>query len=325
MGKRKRPDTRPYCKRERRGFKGFLYEMKKNAPLYSMFIPAAVLLIIFNYLPMFGLVTAFKDFNFSDGIFGSPWMDPWYGNFKYLFSTGAALRATRNTIFLNVLFIFFELVIEVAFAIMFAELRSKKLKSGIQFGIFLPYFISWIVVGLFSYNLFSYEHGSLNNLRALMGMEPYNWYEHPYIWILILVIFRIWKMCGYGMVMYIAALGAIDTSYYEAAEIDGATRWQRIRYVSLPLIAPTIITLLLLNCGKIMNADFGMFYALIGDNGQLYSTTDVLDTFIYRNLRLNGDVGMSSAAGFYQSILSTAILLVMNKIARKYNPEGALF
>ena len=178
---------------------------------------------------------------------------------------------------------------------------------------------------MLAYNLFNYEHGSLNAILAMLGREPVNWYENPKLWIIILVIFRIWKMTGYGMIMYIAALGGIDTTYYEAARIDGATRWQLVRHVSLPLIAPTAITLLLLNCGKIMNADFGMFYSLIGNNAQLYSTTDVLDTFIYRNLRLNGDVGMASAAGFYQSVISTTILLVMNRLARKYNPDGALF
>ncbi|WP_320128967.1 ABC transporter permease subunit [uncultured Sphaerochaeta sp.] len=307
------------------GFKGFLYEMHKNSTLYSMFIPAAIVLFLFNYLPMFGLLTAFKDFNFREGILGSPFIKPIYGNFKYLFSTGSALRATRNTVGLNLLFILFELVIEVGCALLFAELHNKKFKNVAQFSIFLPYFISWIVVGLFSYNLFNYEHGSLNNLLSVFGLDPVNWYSNASMWIVILVIFRIWKMAGYGMVMYIAALGSIDSTFYEVAEINGATRWQRIRYVSIPLIAPTIITLLLLNCGKIMNADFGMFYAMIGDNAQLYRTTDVLDTFIYRSLRLNGDVGMASAAGFYQSILSTSILLLMNKLARKYNPEGALF
>lgn len=305
--------------------KGFVYEMTHNWQLYSMFIPAAVLLILFNYLPMFGIITAFKDFNFRQGIFGSPIIDPWYANFKYLFSTGSALRATRNTICLNALFIFFDLIVEVSFAIMFSELHSKALKSGLQFSIFLPYFISWIVVGLFAYNLMNYDNGFFNQIRAMFGQEPINWYENPVLWIFLLVAFRLWKQTGYGMVLYIAALGSIDQTYYEAAEIDGASRWNRIRYISIPLISPTIITLLLLNCGKIMNADFGMFYALIGDNAQLYSTTDVLDTFIYRNLRLNGDVGMSSAAGFYQSVLSTAILLVMNHFARKYNPDGALF
>ena len=303
----------------------FFKEMTKNRAFYLMFLPAAIILILFNYLPMFGLVTAFKDFNFADGIFGSPWIKPITKNFEYLFASGSAARATFNTIFLNLLFIAFGLVFELGCALMFHELRSKKFKTGVQFGIFLPYFISWIVVGLFAYNLFNYEHGSLNAILAMLGREPINWYENPKLWIIILVIFRIWKMTGYGMIMYIAALGGIDTTYYEAARIDGATRWQLVRHVSLPLIAPTAITLLLLNCGKIMNADFGMFYSLIGNNAQLYSTTDVLDTFIYRNLRLNGDVGMASAAGFYQSVISTTILLVMNRLARKYNPDGALF
>lgn len=303
----------------------FCREIFHNRALYSMFLPAAVLLLLFNYLPMFGLITAFKDFNFADGIFGSPWIDPLTRNFEYLFASGSAVRATCNTIFLNLLFLIFGLLFELGTALLFFELKQKQFKAGVQFGIFLPYFISWIVVGLFAYNLFNYEHGSLNTLLALFGAEPVNWYEHPSWWIVILVIFRLWKMTGYGMVMYLAALGGIDTSYYEAARIDGASRWQQIRSISLPLVAPTVITLLLLNCGKIMNADFGMFYAMIGNNAQLYPTTDVLDTFIYRNLRLNGDVGMSSAAGFYQSVLSTSILLLMNRLARRYHPDGALF
>ena len=300
-------------------------ELYTNKTLYSMFLPAAIILILFNYLPMFGLITAFKDFNFADGILGSPWIQPLTKNFEYLFASGSAARATFNTIFLNLLFISFGLVFELGCALMFHELTRQKFKTAVQFGIFLPYFISWIVVGLFAYNLFNYEHGSLNAILKIFHAAPVNWYENPKAWIIILVIFRIWKMTGYGMIMYIAALGSIDVTYYEAAKIDGATRWQLIRHVSLPLIAPTAITLLLLNCGKIMNADFGMFYSLIGNNAQLYSTTDVLDTFIYRNLRLNGDVGMASAAGFYQSVISTAVLLLMNRLARKYNPDGALF
>ncbi len=303
----------------------FFIELNKNKALYSMFIPAAVVMLLFNYLPMFGIITAFKDFNFSEGIFGSPWIHPITKNFEYLFSTGAATRATFNTIILNLLFIVFGLLFELGFALMFNELKNKKFKNGVQFGIFLPYFISWIVVGLFSYNLFHYDHGSLNTLIKFFGGNPINWYENPKLWIPILVFFRLWKMTGYGMIMYIAALGGIDTSFYEAAKIDGASRWHQVKYISLPLLAPTAITLLLLNCGRIMNADFGMFYALIGNNSQLFSTADVLDTFIYRNLRLNGDVGMSSAAGLYQSVLSTTILLIVNKVARRYNPEGALF
>ncbi|MGB8451452.1 MAG: ABC transporter permease subunit [Anaerocolumna sp.] len=306
-------------------FSSFGKELYKNKALYSMFFPAAAVLILFNYLPMFGLITAFKDFNFADGILKSPWIHPLTKNFEYLFSSGSAINATKNTVFLNLLFILFGLFFELGFALMFQELNKKKFKNMVQFCIFLPYFISWIVVGLFSYNLFNFEHGSLNNVLGAFSLNAVNWYENPVLWITLLVIFRIWKFTGYGMIMYIAALGGIDTSYYEAAKIDGAGRFQQIRYVSLPLIAPTVITLLLLNCGRIMNADFGMFFSLIGNNAQLYKTTDVLDTFIYRNLRLNGDIGMSSAAGFYQSILSTCILLMMNKLARKYNPDGALF
>ena len=222
--------------------KGFFKELYKNRALYSMFLPAAAVLILFNYLPMFGMVTAFKDFNFADGIFGSPWISPLTKNFEYLFSSGSATRATWNTILLNLLFIVFGLVFELGFALMFNELRMKKFKSAVQFGIFLPYFISWIVVGLFSYNLFNYEHGSLNTLLKLFGMEAINWYENPKMWVVILVVFRVWKMTGYGMIMYIAALGGIDTTYYEAAKIDGAGEFKRYIAIALPLSRPALTT-----------------------------------------------------------------------------------
>lgn len=290
-----------------------------------MFLPAAVILFLFKYLPMFGIITAFKDFNFQEGIIGSPWITPITKNFEYLFSSGSAVQATKNTIVLNLLFILFSLVFELGLALLFNELVKKGFKKAVQFGIFLPYFISWIVVGIFAYNLFNYETGFLNNLLEYLGHDPVNWYSDPGMWVWILVIFRVWKMSGYGMIIYIAAISGIDSSYYEAAKIDGAGRWQCMLRITLPLLAPTVVTLFLLNCGKIMNADFGMFYAMIGNNSQLYSTTDVLDTFIYRNLRVNGDIGMSSAAGLYQSLISAVIVVAANKVARRFDSEGALY
>lgn len=300
-------------------------EFHKNKALYIMFLPAAILFFGFNYLPLFGLILAFKDFNYSDGIFGSEWIAPLTKNFEYLFHSGAALRATGNTLLLNMLFIIFGLVFQVGLALLFNEMMSKKFKSGVQFAIFLPYFISWIVVGVFSYNLFNYDNGIMNTILKSFGREAFNWYMYPKLWILIIVIFYLWKSTGYGMIMYIAGLSGIDTSYYEAAKLDGAGRFAQMKYVSIPLLAPTIITLLLLNCGRIMNSDFGMFYAIVGNNSQLYSTVDVLDTFIYRNLRINGDIGMASAAALYQSLLSSAILILMNRLARKHDPGSGLF
>ncbi len=301
------------------------YELCRHGTLYMMFLPATALVLLVTYLPLFGLILAFKDFSFKLGIFASPWMKPFLGNFQYLFSTSSAWVATRNTILLNLLFITCETVFAVALALIFNEIRSQRFKKGAQFSIFLPYFVSWIVVGLFAYNLFNYENGMINSLLAVMGRERVNWYGEAGRWPWIMLFFRLWKGAGYNMILYIAALAGVDVTLYEAAQLDGANKWQQIRYVSLPMLAPTIMTLVLLSAGRIMNADFGMFFSLVGNNAQLYGTVDVLDTFVYRNLRLNGDIGMSSAAAFYQSILSCVILVSINRLARRVNPEGALF
>lgn len=290
-----------------------------------MFIPAAVLFFLFSYMPMMGIVLAFKEFNFRDGILFSPWCKPLFKNFEYLFSSSTAFVAMRNTLFLNFLFIVIGMIFEVGLALIFNELNRKLFKKSMQMCIFLPYFISWIVVGIFAYNLFHYNNGVLNAVLAHFGCEPYNWYSNPKLWILILVAFKVWKSTGYGMVLYIASISSIDATYYEAAKIDGANRFAQMRYISIPLLMPTVITMFLLSCGKIMNADFGMFFSLIGNNPQLYSTTDVLDTFIYRNLRVIGDIGMSSAAGLFQSVVSLVFLCLMNWLVKRYDSECGLY
>jgi putative aldouronate transport system permease protein len=304
---------------------GFFKEIKKNFSLYSMTLPAAVCLFLFSYFPMMGLIIAFKEFKFDTGIFGSKWVEPIYYNFDFLFTSDAAFRAMRNTILLNFAFIIIGTICEVGLALMFCEISNRRFKKLAQSLTILPYFVSWIVVGVFAYNFLNYETGSVNSLLQSLGLEKVDWYSKAGIWPILLILFNRWKATGYGAVVYLATLTGIDETYYEAAEIDGATRWQQVKHISIPLLMPTVIILTLLSVGRIMNADFGMFYALVGDNAQIYSTTDVIDTFVYRNLRVLGDIGMSSATGLLQSILSFGLVIGSNMLARAYDRDAALF
>lgn len=303
----------------------FINEIFKNRSLYSMILPATILLILFCYLPLMGLIIAFKDYKFDGGILGSNWAKPIYSNFLFLFGSGDAFRALKNTVLLNGSFILVGTIFQVGLALMLNEIGNKFFKKITQSFTFLPYFISWIVVGVFAYNLFSYDTGAINTITGFFGIEKIDWYSNARIWPLLMIFFSQWKSAGYGSVVYLATISGIDISYYEAAQIDGATKWHQIKYISLPMIRPTIIILTLLAIGKIMNADFGMFYAIVGDAAQLYPTTDVIDTFVYRNLRLVGDIGMASAAGFAQSVLSFVLVVGSNYVVRKYDRDAALF
>lgn len=304
---------------------GVIRELLRNRTLLLMFLPVATLLFLFNYLPLAGLVIAFKNFDFAKGIFGSDWMNPLLDNFEYLFSSKTAFRAMRNTILLNALFITVGLIFEVGFALLLNEIRNKYFKRVTQSLTFLPFFISWIVVGVFAYNLMNFESGAINRLLETIGMQPIDFYSEAGLWPLILTIAIRWKVTGYGTIIYLAALTSVDNSYYEAASIDGATRWQQIRYISIPMLRPTIIILTLLAVGRIMNADFGMFYAMVGDASLLFPTTDVIDTFVYRSLRKSGDIGMASAAGFMQSIVAFVLIIGSNYVARKIDKDSAIF
>ncbi|CAI6083162.1 ABC transporter permease [Cohnella sp. JJ-181] len=312
-------------KRQRGRAKGVALELNRNAILYFMAVPGIVLLFLFNYLPMAGVLIAFKNFDFADGIFGSEWAKPIFNNFNFLFTSETTFRATRNTILLNLTFIVCSTVVAVGLALLLNEVRHKLFKKSVQSFTLLPFFVSWIVVSVFAYSIFAFDQGILNQLLGWFGLEKVNWYNTPKAWPIILTLITIWKSAGYNSILYIATLSGVDTSYYEAAEIDGASRFKKMRYISLPMLKPTIIILSLLAIGRIMNADFGMFYGIIGDNPNLYATTDVLDTFIFRNLRVIGDVGMASAASFYQSFIAFFLVLACNRWANKYQNGSGLF
>lgn len=311
----------------RRGiWERFFLTIRNNWQLYVMAVPAVVLLFCFAYLPMGGLIIAFKKYNFRLGIWGSPFNDPWYKNFEILFKNNAvALNAIKNTVLLNALFISVGTVFALALALCFNEITNKYFKKLTQSVTFLPYFISTVVVGIFVSGLLGYENGVINRIIVSLGGEKVAFYMEAKWWPWILLIVNIWKGAGYNAVVYLATISGIDSSYYEAAKIDGATRWQQTRYISLPLLKPTVITMTLLAVGKIMNSDFGLFYNVTGDMPTLYATTDVIDTYIYRALRMLGDVGISSATGFFQSIVGFFLVLLSNWAANKYSEEGALF
>ena len=300
-------------------------KFRRNIPLYIMTLPAVILLFLFSYMPLGGLVVAFKEYQFSEGIFGSPWINPWYKNFEILFNNPNAFTAIKNTLYLNALFILFGTIFALLLALSFNELRSQRLKKLTQSLSFLPYFISTVVVGIFVTSLLGFETGSVNRMLETMGMERIAFYMEPKYWPLIMVVVNIWKGSGYTAIVYLSAITGIDTSYYEAAEIDGASRFRQIWNITLPLLRPTIIVLTIMSVGKIMNSDFGLFYNVTGDMPPLYPTVDVIDTYIYRALRKMGDIGISSATGFFQSVVGFVLVLISNKVANKVEEGSALF
>lgn len=293
-----------------------------------MVLPGTIYLLIFAYLPMLGSVIAFKDFRISrDGFFASVINSEWVGwdNFKYLFGTDSAFIITRNTILYNLVFIILGLVLAVAVAIILSELASKKLAKIYQTGMLFPHFLSWVIVSYFAFTFLSVDRGLINNVLDWFGVDAISWYSEAKFWPFIIVFSNMWKGIGYGSIIYLAAIIGIDRSYYEAAMIDGASKWQQIRHVTIPLIRPLIIILAILDVGKIFNSDFGLFYQLPRDSGALYSVTNVIDTFVYRGLMTLGDIGMSTAAGLYQSFVGLVLVLMTNYIVRKIDEESALF
>jgi putative aldouronate transport system permease protein len=297
--------------------------MKSKKTLLFMIAPAVLYFLLFSYVPMAGIVLAFKQYRYDLGILGSPWVG--FENFKFFFMTGDAFRVTRNTMLYNAAFILINNVLQIAAAIFMAEIGSKLFRKTAQTLMFLPYFLSWVVVGAVAYNLFNYEHGTVNTLLRMLHIPEIDIYTTPEYWTYILVFFSAWKTIGYGAVFYMASILSIDRETYEAAEIDGANVFQRIRFITLPSLRPTITILVLLAIGGIFRGDFGLFYQLVGNNGLLYQTTDVIDTYVYRSLLVNNEIGMSSAIGFYQSILCFVTIMLTNFLVRKSDKDNALF
>ena len=302
---------------------------KKNAlkeywPLYLMMLPALLYLLINNYIPMAGMVIAFKKLNFAKGIWASPWAG--LKNFKFLFASKDAWIITRNTLLYNVAFILVNMVIGIAIAILITEVKNIKLKKLYQSAILLPFLMSMVILSYIVYALLSAENGLVNNsILPLFHMDPIQWYQKPKYWPAILIIANCWKGVGYGCLIYIASLIGIDPSFYEAARLDGASKWQEITKITLPSLVPTIITLLLLSIGRIFYSDFGLFYQVPMNSGVLFPTTNVIDTYVYRALIEQGNISMSSAAGVYQSLVGFCVVMLSNWIVRKVDKDQALF
>lgn len=291
--------------------------------LYLMLVPAVAYVIVFNYLPMPGMVLAFKQYNYSKGIFGSDWIG--LKNFGFLFRTGAISRITWNTIVYNLFFIFFDIFFQVTVAVFLSEMRNKYYKKITQTVLLLPFFISWVVAGAIVYNLLNTNYGLINSILVSLGREKISFMNNAKIWPGLFVAFHVWKGLGYGSVVYLAAITGIDQELYDAAQIDGAGVFQRVFKITIPLLKPTVVVMLLLSLGRVVRGDFEMFYNLTGNNAMIYNVSDVIDTFVYRAMTQTQNFGMAAAAGLYQSILGFIIVLIFNRLIKKLQPDYSLF
>ncbi|HJC25717.1 MAG TPA: ABC transporter permease subunit [Candidatus Eisenbergiella merdavium] len=306
-----------------KGVKGFIKKLYKYRSYLLMLMPAVVYTLIFSYYPMAGVILAFKKYTYAGGIWGSEWNG--LENFKFFFMSGQAGLVTRNTVLYNILFIVVGTVVQIAVAIFLTEIRSKSFRKLSQSFMFLPYFISWVIVGVMAFNIFSSDYGFLNNLITALGGEKISFYSKPEVWPAILLFFNVWKGVGYGSILYLAAIMGIDTSVYESAAIDGANVFQRIFHVTIPAIMPTVVILFLMSVGGIFRGNFDMFYNLVGSNGLLYEYTDVIDTLAFRALISSNDFGMSSAIGLFQSVLCFITVILANKLVSLYDRDYSLF
>lgn len=299
-------------------------KLRKFIPLYLMMLPGCIYLIINNYMPMAGIVLAFKKYNFKKGVFGSP--NVGLDNFKFLFQTKEAWIITRNTLLYNITFIVLGTVAAIAVAVLLSNIKAVRMKKFYQTVILLPFLISIVIVSYLAYAFLNTETGFINtNVLGLFGKDPVPWYTSPKYWPFILVIVYLWKSFGYNSILYYSTLMGIDRGYYEAAAIDGASHWQQTRHITLPCLKPTIIILTLLNIGKIFYSDFGLFYQVPMNQGALFDVTNTIDTYVYRGLIQLNNIGMASAASFYQAIIGFVLVVAANKIVRRFDKDSALF
>jgi len=301
------------------------YNYRKYSPLLIMMIPGFLYILINNYLPMFGIVIAFKEINFAKGILQSDWIG--LANFKYLFQTSDAYIITRNTILYNVVFIIAGTVLSFITALMLIEIKNKFLLRTYQAIISMPHLISWVILSYLVYAFLSAENGLLNRtILPMLGIEgDISWYTEAKYWPVILTLVDFWKGVGYGSIVFFAALLGINEEYYEAARIDGASRWKQITGITLPLVVPVIIVMTLLKLGRIFYSDFGLFYQVTLNSGALFETTATIDTYVFNGLTGGGNMGMSAAAGFYQSIVGFILVITVNYLVRRKDKESALF
>lgn len=307
----------------KKGRHTFRNDLRKNGIYLLLLLPAVVYVIIFSYIPMGGVIMAFKRYNYTKGLFASPWVG--MKNFDFLMVSGKLWPLTRNTLLYNFAFITVGMVMEVGFAIIINEMRCKWFKKIFQSFIFLPYFISWVIASAVVQTMLDYDTGMIARLVKSCGIDMVNVYTNAAPWPFLLVMLRMWKGVGYGSIVYLSAIANIDTEMYEAAEVDGANSWQKVFKITIPSLMPTMVIMFLLACGQIFRGDFGMFYQLIGNNGVLLEVGDILDLYIYRAMAGNANLGYGAAAGLYQSVLCFVTILLANYIVKKVQPDYTLF
>lgn len=299
-----------------------LQHFRNNRELFLLSLPGILYKLIFAYIPMVGLIIAFKHYRYDLGIFGSEWVG--LENFRYLFSTDTAWRITRNTVLYNAAYIVVTTMAALLLAIFMNEIRAKWSKCY-QTALFLPHFLSWVLVGYVAYAFLNHSDGFINRTLQMFGMDPVSWYQTAEAWPAILILVHLWKAVGFNTLIYFAGIIGINSEYYEAARIDGATKWQMAAKITVPLLAPLVIILLILSIGSMFRGDFGLHYFIPNNSGFLYGSTDIIDTYVYRALREIGNVSMSAATGFYQSVVGFVLVLVANGIVRKINPDHSLW
>ena len=298
-------------------------EFRNNFELSMMLVPGILFFLVFSYLPMIGVIVAFKDYRNNLGIFGSEWIG--FRNFKFFFTSQDAWRIARNTVGYGFLFIILGIVCAVTIAILLYEVKNKLALKFYQTTMILPHFLSWVIVGYITYILLEPNMGILNQILNFFGLKSINWYLESKYWVVILPVVNVWKTVGLNCIMYYAALMGIDEQLFEAATVDGASKWKQIRYITLPSLVPLMSVLTILNIGSIIKGDFGLFYNIPRNVGLLYSTTDIIDTYIYRGLQTGDDIGITTAVGLFQSFVGFIMVVTTNKIVKKISPDNSLF
>ena len=303
--------------------KRFLKDVKNNKVLLAMTLPAVIYIIMFSYIPMFGIIIAFKDYNYRSGIFGSKWVG--LKNFEFLFKSGDLYVILRNTIGYNIVFILLGIVLAVALAVLYDALGKSKLIKLNQTLSILPHFLSIVVIGYFVNSFINTDKGLINQFLTLMGKEQVNWYSEPKYWPYILTFVKMWMTIGWNSVIYFSTIKGFNSDYFEAACVDGATWWQRIRHITLPLLKPTIIVLLIMSIGGIMSSGIDLFYIIPRNSGALYSVTSTVDTYVYNGLLKSSNMGMTSATSVFQSVVGFILVVITNAVVRRVSPEDSMF
>lgn len=316
--------TNPLTAKAKKNPIGKLFKhLKTYGLLHLMAAPGSICLILFCYIPMFGLIMAFQKFNVADGFFGSPFVG--FDNFEFLFATKDAWIITRNTVLYNTAFIVLGNLFAMGLAIMLSEMYFTKLAKVLQTIFIMPNFLSIAVVAIIVFAFLSPNTGYVNSMLKSLGETPVSWYTTPSVWPYILIFVNLWKGVGYSAVIYLASISGISNEYYEAAMLDGATKVQQIRYITIPNLRFIITIQLIMAMGNMFRGDMGLFYTVTMNNGALYPVTDIIDTYVYRALTKMSNTGMATAAGLYQSVVGLVLIWISNKIVTKVDPDSALF